>query len=391
MRKFITLLLSCSLLSISLSAQAKPKFTFDGYSLIIPSNWTVTKQDDYAVLTQNGTGSICQAYLLKNVPSQETLSTQFSQYWQTMNQRSIFSSQSPAPKLQQNGANQLASGFSKNTRESGILDVLILKEFPDRVDAIAVKTSNTKCLSDITNLLTGSKVARRPKPASNPQPERQTPNPGSSNQPQSANGKGIKDTQIYGIYLHLEYSGVAAEYNPYLLLKNGTIFKNVNVAPGDLDPSQSKQSEPEKWGTWKISGKTLNITWNDGKTASWGDNWLRTFPARENDKLNGNYRSLGGGNDTAMGGSTVTFDSNQILFSPNGTFTQETAVGGSSGGNAASSRGGANGTYKIKGHTIELRYGNGSLVRKTFYFYPSKGQKTDDAIGIGNSSFSKRK
>jgi hypothetical protein len=81
----------------------------------------------------------------------------------------------------------------------------------------------------------------------------------------------------------------------------------------------------------------------------------------------------------------------QIVFLPNGQFSQEKGAGASTSNIATSSQNSANGTYQLNNYTIEFRYGDGKVVRKMFYFYPDEGEKTDETVGIGNSSFVKRK
>jgi hypothetical protein len=159
----------------------------------------------------------------------------------------------------------------------------------------------------------------------------------------------------------------------------------------DLDVAKSKQTESKEWGTWKIKGKTLSIQWNDGKSNSWDDNWFKAFAAKKGDSLNGNYKSLSIGGNTAIGGDVMTAAFNNIVFLPNGQFSQEKGAGASTSNIATSSQNSANGTYQLNNYTIEFRYGDGKVVRKMFYFYPDEGEKTDETVGIGNSSFVKRK
>ncbi len=205
----------------------------------------------------------------------------------------------------------------------------------------------------------------------------------------------LEESDIQGIYIHLEYGygmiggGVSIEYNPYLLLKDGSVYKNLNLSPMDLDIAQSKQTEPDKWGTWKINGKTLNIQWNDGESDSWDDNWFKAFAAQEGDTLNGNYKSVSGGGNTSLGGDTAIVAFDNILFLPNGQFKQNTGAGASTSNTVTNSQNLAGGTYKLDNHTIELRYEDGKVVRKMFYFYPEEGGKTDKSLGIGSSSFIK--
>jgi hypothetical protein len=204
----------------------------------------------------------------------------------------------------------------------------------------------------------------------------------------------LKESDIQGVYLHLEYGygmGVTIEYNPYLLLKDGSVYKNLDSSPTDLDVARSKQTEPTKWGTWKINSKTLSIQWNDGKSNSWDKNWFKAFAAKPGDNLNGTYQSLSAGGNTSVGGDVITVAFDNISFLPNGKFSQGKGAGASSSDTATSSQNSASGTYKLNNYTIEFNYEDGRVVRKMFYFYPEKDKKTDETIAIGNSNFVKDK
>lgn len=207
----------------------------------------------------------------------------------------------------------------------------------------------------------------------------------------------LKESNIQGIYICLKYGyggiggGVTVKYNPYLLLKDGSVYKNLNSSLMDLDVARSKQTEPNEWGTWKINGKTFSIQWNDGESDSWDDNWFKAFAAKAGDSLNGNYKSLSGGGNTSIGGDVMVVAFDRISFLPNGKFIQNKGAGASTSNTATNSQNSAIGTYKINNHTIEFSYQDGRVVRQLFYFYPKKGEKTDETIGIGNSSFIKKK
>ncbi len=195
---------------------------------------------------------------------------------------------------------------------------------------------------------------------------------------------------LKGIYMEqVTSSGVGGmvsfDFDSYAVFQDGTISSDLNEAFGD----QTARS-PKSWGRWKSSGNGFNVTWNDGKTRKLaGSTFYRTFAASSSARLEGLYRSLGGGGNTATGGSVMTFDSANIKFYRNGNFEQSEARGGSSGQTSATSNSSSTGTYKLNGHTIELRYGDGATLRTSFYFFPSKGVKTADSIGIGSRVYSR--
>jgi hypothetical protein len=207
----------------------------------------------------------------------------------------------------------------------------------------------------------------------------------------------LKESEIQGIYLRLKYGyggvggGVTIKYKPYLLLKDGSVYKKLDSSPTELDVARSKQTEPNEWGTWKINSKTLSIQWNDGESDSWKENWFKAFAAQKGDTLNGDYKSSSSVGNTSLGGDAMVVAFDNISFLPNGQFNQNKGAGASTSGTVTSSENSAQGTYKLNNYSIEFNYEDGRVVRKLFYFYPDKDKKTDKTIGIGKSSFIRKK
>jgi hypothetical protein len=180
---------------------------------------------------------------------------------------------------------------------------------------------------------------------------------------------------------------VIINFTSYLVLKDGTIYKDLRESPDDFDIEKSRQEEPNKWGRWQKSGKNLILQWKDGKseTEKGYDNDI-VIPAQKSDRLNGFFRSISGGGNTAMGGSFIVAVSKQFTFFEDGRFTEEKAVGGSDTAIVFSSNSNRSGTYTLDGYTIELRYANGRTLRQVFYFYPG-ASKSQKVVGIGGSDY----
>jgi hypothetical protein len=213
--------------------------------------------------------------------------------------------------------------------------------------------------------------------------------------PTTAPGQGLKPSEIKGVVINAE-SGtgvggmVIIEYRPYLLLQDGSAYRYPVVAPYDLDVAASKTAEPNKWGTWKLEGKTLVVTLpRKGvmKTERWDDNWFWAKTPIPNEKLKGAYETISGGGNTALGGTTMIFSSSNITFNDKGQFTMKKSAGGSNAdfdvSTSAYSNSNAAGTYKLNGYSIEMRYNNGQVVRKLFYFYPD----SRTTFGIGDDAY----
>lgn len=225
--------------------------------------------------------------------------------------------------------------------------------------------------------------------------QKETTTPKQQKTPVTAPGQGLKPADIKGIVINAE-SGIGVggmvtiEYRPYLLLQNGSIYRYPAVAPYDLDVAASKTAEPNKWGSWKLEGKTLVVTLPEKgvmKTERWDGDWFWAKAPVANEKIKGAYMTIGGGGNTAMGGNTMIVYSSNINFNDKGQFTMKKMGGGTNTdfdvSSTAYSNSNAAGTYKLNGYSIEMRYNNGQVVRKLFYFYPD----SRTTFGIGDDAY----
>ncbi|MFL5745413.1 MAG: hypothetical protein ACJ751_12155 [Niastella sp.] len=206
--------------------------------------------------------------------------------------------------------------------------------------------------------------------------------------------RGLKATEIKGIVLNLEYSygvggAVTSEYTPYLLLNDGSLYNNPVVSPYEFDIALSKQRDPKRWGTWRISGSTIVVTWpGRNKTERWEKNWFWARPAAGNEKIEGAFSSMAGAGNSTMGGNVVTVSSKDILFNNVGRFALTGVAVGTNYTDysipaSAYSKKDEAGAYTLNGYSIELRFNNGSTMRRAFYFYP----KDKAHLGIGNHAY----
>jgi hypothetical protein len=113
----------------------------------------------------------------------------------------------------------------------------------------------------------------------------------------------------------------------------------------------------------------------DKKPDTWEGkaHWFWAEPAKRGEKLDGTWSTISGGGNTAYGGGSIVMSSNMYTFNNQGQFTTESTGGGTTSGPAgtvtAYSNKNAAGTYLFDGYSLELRYGNGTVVRKTFCSY----------------------
>ncbi len=184
------------------------------------------------------------------------------------------------------------------------------------------------------------------------------------------------------------YSTSGFDFTSYAVFKDGRITNDLDSAFGGAPVGRKMRQ-----GRWQRSGNQgFQVTWDDGKqTTLSGATFYRTFAAGSGDALSGTYRYLSTGGNLPLGGSVLTFSADTVVFQPSGVFSSNASSGGSAPGVATSSARTGGGRYSLKGHTITMQYDSGQSVTTGFYFFPSKGQKSIDTIGIGNRIYSLRK
>lgn len=201
--------------------------------------------------------------------------------------------------------------------------------------------------------------------------------------------------QMTGLYLHEEYGfGVGGmmiiEHNPYVLFPDGTITSDLDYMPSsEADIARWRAREPKHWGNWTKNGANINIRWNDprSKPETW-EKWYVARPGTEGMPMAGFYQSLGGGGNTALGGTVMIAAWKDFDFSPNGTVVKGGGSGSMTDGPGASvatssTRRPGQANYRIHPHSIELQYADGHSERRWFYLFPD----SDDVIGIGESTY----
>jgi hypothetical protein len=210
--------------------------------------------------------------------------------------------------------------------------------------------------------------------------------------------KGIKPNQIDGVYLE-QNTGfgvggmVIIRYDPVLMLKDGWAYDGWRLTPADLDVNLSRKLEPESWRRFERKNDQIRIQEQDGKWSKF-EKWSQVGSARSGDALQGTFSSIGGGGNTAMGGNTMIAVVDAYTFKKDGTFKTDKSVSASGGNEAtdpngppgvvATSQNSSSGTYRLDGYTLELRYGNGRVMRRAFLWFD---EKEKDAIFIDGTAF----
>lgn len=154
-----------------------------------------------------------------------------------------------------------------------------------------------------------------------------------------------------------------------LLLKNGDYCDQMDVTPADMNVAAHKQAHPGAWGRWRRGGGKYEVL-EDG-TWKPADNWkLRLEPARPGQKLTGTFESV-----TATGlASAAIVSSSSLSFLPGGRFRRGRSVTTTTSSVAASSTEKNEGSYRLDGRTLELRFDDGRVDRRAFHWLDVKKQ-----------------
>lgn len=162
---------------------------------------------------------------------------------------------------------------------------------------------------------------------------------------------------IQGIYFIRHYGYMDSYFSAYLLLKDGSIKKEIITPPELLNENQSRQSDPDNWGKWTQTGDSIRITWNDGTKETW-DTWYFGMPADNGETLDGKYTSQF---------SIENKQYESFNFSPDGKFSLTEKKAGTDQT--------LTGNYFLNGYDITLKFGDGHTEQWAFNFY-CKGYNT---------------
>jgi len=173
---------------------------------------------------------------------------------------------------------------------------------------------------------------------------------------------------LNGVYIDNEVSA---------LFTNGELLTNPSEPLDQLNLASSKREHPKKWATWKKKGDVLYVTkaWKN-KTYDW-KKWFKLRPGKKGMKLPGRYNTLDG-----FGGATV-INASMVAFDAQGRFAWKTIKGGNTVWKPVYSKSNSSGTYEIDGHTIRLKYNDGTTESFFFGLYP----KDSEHFVIGSSHF----
>lgn len=185
-------------------------------------------------------------------------------------------------------------------------------------------------------------------------------------------------TQVEGVYLRrvttTGYGGmIVLAYRPFLHYADGSVFIDPSLAVAGFDPAASRATAPHDWGhvvtragtTWQVRMLSTQRA-RDGLEREFVGVY-RLTPARAGQSLSGEYRSLGGTGNLAVGGDAAVVVEDRWTFLPDGRFIRGGFAGASNSGvTTGSTRAPTAGRYLADGYAIELTYDNGTVERLLF-------------------------
>lgn len=191
---------------------------------------------------------------------------------------------------------------------------------------------------------------------------------------------GLQENEIEGVYMRTVtrygLGGVYLKNAIYLLLKDGSIYKNLSGSPYELTVEASKQKEAKHWGTWRRDGKVVVVTWSNGKSHKW-KKWFATEGAKRGERISGAFQS----SDPFTG--SKAFNVNTIALTEDGKHYWANAKGGETSWKSIISKSEKEGRYELDGYSITLHNADGTRESYLFYFYPGRR----DAFGVGKGHF----
>ena len=155
--------------------------------------------------------------------------------------------------------------------------------------------------------------------------------------------------------------GMAMRVFPVVLFKDRQVLEDVEALAFSGGMEAHKRANPEDWTRWRRAGGKLQTQTKKG----WENLPFTAVYAKLPDgfKLNGRFQSLGGGGNTAYGGSDFFAAWSTFDFLPDGRVVKGGGAGGYSAFQQASSAFSSvtperRGRYRINGLMLEITYDN---------------------------------
>ena len=141
----------------------------------------------------------------------------------------------------------------------------------------------------------------------------------------------------------------------YLVLRDGTVYRGLQIAPDQFDIAASKRKQPQNWGLWKIENGATKVSFSGQPYAKLDGK--KIAPAAVNARFSGRYASA------------APNEKGAISFTAAGRFTRSAPAKNEIALMPANQKSSAlAGTYSIDGTAMTLRYDSGKVTRTLFFF-----------------------
>ena len=181
----------------------------------------------------------------------------------------------------------------------------------------------------------------------------------------------------------------AIDFEPVVLFQGGVYCEVGDESIERLNVAQAKSKQPTAWGTWQKTGSTFRLTDSKHKTHDYqlgSGNWFPAFAYTGAVKLKPAYEKTSGGD---YGAGTSALAISRINFIDATHFTQGLNAGISMTNAVAGKKTSSAGTYKLQGHTLELTYTTGQVVKKSFALGATgtPARATNTLVFIGGDAY----
>jgi len=155
---------------------------------------------------------------------------------------------------------------------------------------------------------------------------------------------------------------ITTDIYPVVLFRDGRLLRDIEGLMFPGGPAAHQAAHPAQWTRWRREGTELQVAGTEGWAKLAFQSTFRQLPAGM--RLNGLYRRLGGTGNVAVGGNASVTVSNEYRFTADGRVSR----GGSAGSTAAaggttvatsSQAAGRQGSYRIDGVMLNIRYDDG--------------------------------
>jgi hypothetical protein len=319
------------------------------------------------------------------------------------------------PTLRSGRGGTFAGMTAQFSREKGVIHGFVTSDKSGAVCHVravvspqlrsALPDALARCSRELTEAATNAPREAVPAEQAKPKTEKPmtpvAPEPGSSAQPSHpGNWQNVDD-----VYFRSSYSGgvggmVVITFEPIVLFKDGTYFEIDDAALEDVDLVEERKAHPKHFGRWSKNANSYTLTGSGGKPASYElqqGSFFKAFPSEAGGMLQGEYKRVSGGGNSAMGGEVSIMTSTNLTFTAAGQFMRDSSMGALNSG-AMSGTGvsagskkkmAAPGSYSLNRYTMLFRYPDGHSERR-FFAYASKhspARVDRDMIFIGSDPY----